>query len=227
MKVFIDAGHGGNDPGAIGCNLYEKDITLTISKRVQHHLQRHGVTVIMSRTGDTTVSLSQRSSLANSNNVDASISIHCNAFNGTAKGVETYSYGTGANEIRLANCVHNSVISNKLYTLNRGVKQENLHMVREPQMAAILIETAFIDNSQDADLLKNRQEDFAIAIAKGILNYLGVSWKNETSTPTTSTNSDKTLYIVSAGAFSSKANAENLVNKMKEKGYNCCIHVCK
>ena len=181
----------------------------------------------MSRTGDTTVSLSQRSSLANSNNVDASISIHCNAFNGTAKGVETYSYGTGVNEIRLANCVHNSIISNNLCTLNRGVKQENLHMVREPQMAAILIETAFIDNSQDADLLKNRQEDFAIAIAKGILNYLGVSWKNETSTPTTSTNSDKTLYIVSAGAFSSKANAENLVNKMKEKGYNCCIHVCK
>lgn len=100
-------------------------------------------------------------------------------------------------------------------------------MVREPQMAAILIETAFIDNYEDASLLKNRQEDFAIAIAKGILNYLGVSWKNETSTPTTSTNSDKTLYIVSAGAFSSKANAENLVNKMKEKGYNCCIHVCK
>lgn len=227
MKVFIDAGHGGNDPGAIGCNLYEKDITLTISKRVQHHLQRHGVTVIMSRTGDATVSLSQRSSLANSNNVDASISIHCNAFNGTAKGVETYSYGTGVNEIRLANCVHNSVISNKLYTLNRGVKQANLHMVREPQMAAILIETAFIDNYEDASLLKNRQEDFAIAIAKGILNYLGVSWKNETSTPTTSTNSDKTLYIVSAGTFSSKANAENLVNKMKEKGYNCYIHVCK
>lgn len=220
-KIFIDAGHGGNDPGASGCGLVEKTITLAVSKRVQYHLGRHGVVVVMSRTGDTNPSLTQRSNIANSNGVDASISIHCNAFNGAAYGVETYTYGTGSNEIRLANCVHNKIINDKLYNFNRGVKQGNLHMVREPQMAAILVEMAFIDNQSDASLLKSKQEEFAIAISKGLLEYVGISWKGESTASKPSTPSGE-LYRVrkswsdaasQIGAYSDLNNAKAICDK--------------
>lgn len=222
-KIFIDPGHGGNDPGACGQGLQEKVVNLNVAKRVERHLKRHGVTVIMSRTGDTNPYLTQRSSAANSNNVDASISIHCNAFNSSVSGVETFTYGTKSNELRLANCVHNKIISAGLYSTNRGIKQGNLHMVRECKMPAILVELAFIDNAKDAQLLKNKQEEFAIAIAKGILEYVGVTWKNETVTqPTTSTN---VLYRVCVGSFGVKANADKLVKELEAKGYKPFIAI--
>lgn len=223
MKIFIDAGHGGTDPGAIGNNTYEKNITLNVAKRVEYHLKRHGQTVIMSRNGDETVSLTSRSNLCNSNNCDVSVSIHTNAFNGTAKGVETYTYGKGTNEMNLAKCVHNKIIGNNLYTVNRGIKQADFHMVKVPKMAAILVEMAFIDNVNDFALLKNKQEDFAVAIAKGILEYFNILWKNEQTSTTTS----NTLYIVSVGAFSNKDNANKLMNELKNKGYSAAIHICK
>lgn len=226
MKIFIDAGHGGTDSGAIGNGLYEKNINLAVAKRVQYHLKRHSQTVFMSMTTDTTMSLSQRSSIANNNNVDVSVSIHCNAFNSTAKGVETYTYGKGANEIKLANCVHDCILADKLYILNRGIKQADFHMVKEPKMAAILIEMAFIDNVDDSKLLRDKQEQFAIAICKGILKYFNIVWKNETAPTPTPPPTNNTLYIVSAGAFSNKQNAENLANELKSKGYNSYIHTC-
>ena len=179
MKVFIDAGHGGTDPGAIGFNTKEKDITLAVSLKLEKHLKRHNIEVLLSRENDKTLSLAERSNIANRNNVNASISIHCNAFNGSAKGVETYTHGTGKNEIRLAECVHTKILESKLYNANRGIKQGNLHMVREPAMAAILIELAFIDNKEDNNLLLNKQEEFAIAIAKGILQYFNLEFKEE------------------------------------------------
>lgn len=221
-KIFIDAGHGGNDSGAVGQGLQEKIVNLNVSKRVEYHLKRHGVTVIMSRTGDTNPYLTQRSNLANSNNVDASISIHCNAFNGNAKGVETFTYGTGANEMRLANCVHNKIISAGLYSANRGIKQGNLHMVREPKMAAILVEMAFIDNIDDSKLLKNKQEEFAVAIAKGILEYVGIAWKAETITQPVTSN---TLYRVMAGSYSSRENANKQIERLKALGIDATIMV--
>ena len=181
----------------------------------------------MSRTTDKTMSLSQRTNIENASKFDVAISIHCNAFNGTAKGVETYTYKGTTTQKKLASSVHNSILSSKLYTVDRGLKTANFHMLRETKAVAILVELAFIDNVDDANLLKTKQEEYAIAIAKGILNYLGVSWKDEVSNTQTSTpTNNKSLYIVSVGAYSSKENAEKMVNELKEKGYNCYIHTC-
>lgn len=225
-KVFLDYGHGGSDPGASGQGLVEKERNFTIGRRVKYHLERHSVQVIESRSGDTNPTLTERSNKANNNNVDASISIHCNAFNGQAKGVETYTYGTGANEIRLAQKVHNAVINAGLYNSNRGIKQGNLHMVREPKMAAILIEMAFIDNSEDAVLLKNKGEEFAVAIAKGILEYVGVSYKAETTSTNTSTSTGKkTYYRVVCGSYTDRTNAVLQQDKLKKSGYISFIDV--
>ena len=85
MRIFIDPGHGGTDSGAVGQLLHEKTVTLNVSNRVSYHLRRHSQEVVMSRTTDKTMSLSQRTSIENASKFDVAISIHCNAFNGTAK----------------------------------------------------------------------------------------------------------------------------------------------
>ncbi|MBM3244898.1 MAG: N-acetylmuramoyl-L-alanine amidase, partial [Candidatus Omnitrophica bacterium] len=79
-KVVIDAGHGGNDPGAIGrTGLREKDVNLDIAKRLSKLLRDEGVEVVMTRSSDVFVSLGRRCSIANNANADLFISIHANA----------------------------------------------------------------------------------------------------------------------------------------------------
>ena len=79
-KVVIDAGHGGNDPGAIGrTGLREKAITLDIAKRLSSRLKSDGINVVMTRSTDNSVSLSSRVDIANNNAADLFLSIHANA----------------------------------------------------------------------------------------------------------------------------------------------------
>lgn len=221
MKYLLDYGHGGNDPGAIGVdNVKEKDIVLEIGKRVKYHLERHNQTVLESRTGDETVSLTERSNKANRNNVDLCISIHCNAFSdSSAQGVEIFYFQGSTRGQQLAKSILNEITKAKLYTKNRGLKTNNLHMTRETSMPSVLIELGFITNVNDKNLIINNKENFAIAITKGILSYYGITYKAETTQTTTT---DK-IYRVQVGAFSVKANAEKLANELKQKGYDTII----
>ena len=221
MKYLLDYGHGGNDPGAIGIdNLKEKDIVREIGKRVKYHLERHQQTVLESRSNDETVSLTERSNKANRNNVDLCISIHCNAFSdSSAQGVEIFYFQGSTRGQQLAKSILNEITKAKLYTKNRGLKTNNLHMTRETSMPSVLIELGFITNVTDKNLIINNKENFAIAITKGILSYYGITYKAETTQTTTT---DK-LYRVQVGAFSVKANAEKLANELKQKGYDTII----
>lgn len=221
MKYLLDYGHGGIDPGAIGIdNVKEKDIVKEIGKRVKYHLERHQQTVFESRPNDETVSLTERSNKANSNNVDLCISIHCNAFSdSSAQGVEIFYYKGSTRGQQLASSILNEITKAKLYTKNRGLKTDNLHMTRETNMPSVLIELGFITNVTDKNLIINNKEKFAIAITKGILSYYGITYKAETTQTTTT---DK-LYRVQVGAFSVKANAEKLANELKQKGYSTII----
>ena len=216
MKYLLDYGHGGNDPGAIGIdNLKEKDIVREIGKRVKYHLERHNQTVIESRPNDETVSLRERSNKANNNNVDLCISIHCNAFSdSSAQGVEIFYYQGSKRGQQLANSILKEITKAKLYTKNRGLKTNNLHMTRETIMPSVLIELGFITNVTDKNLIINNKENFAIAITRGILSYYGITYETETN--------DK-LYRVQVGAFKEKANAEKLSNELKQKGYDAFI----
>ena len=168
-KVWLDAGHGGNDPGALGSGLKEKDITLAITLKAGKELERHGVKVGYTRKNDKTVNLNSRGPLANKYGADVFVSIHTNAHNSNAQGVETYSFPNSKNGARLAKLIQDEVLKAKLYTKNRGIKTANFAVLRQSKMPATLIEIAFITNKQDAQLLKNKQNDFATAIAKGVL----------------------------------------------------------
>lgn len=225
MKYLLDYGHGGNDPGAIGVDgVKEKDIVLEIGKRVKYHLERHQQIVIESRDSDKTVSLTERSNKANVNKVDLCISIHCNAFSkSTAQGFEIYHYDGSTRGKQLAKYILDSIKKDKLYTKNRGLKTNNLHMTREVIAPSVLIELGFITNASDKKLIVENKENFAIAITKGILEYWGIQYKNsEQQTPTVSNN--ERIYRVQVGAYKYEENAVKLVEELKSKGYNAIIN---
>jgi N-acetylmuramoyl-L-alanine amidase len=100
-RIAIDAGHGGNDPGATGpTGLKEKDVTLAIAHRVAPVLARQGVEVTLTRDDDRFVTLEERTARANAFGADLFVSIHCNAAESRARhGVETYILDTTANEM--------------------------------------------------------------------------------------------------------------------------------
>ncbi|MBU5294104.1 N-acetylmuramoyl-L-alanine amidase, partial [Anaerosalibacter bizertensis] len=214
ISVFLDAGHGGKDPGAEGNGLNEKDIALSIALKTGEILKNHNIDVKYSRTTDVFVELADRASMANNANSDIFVSFHCNSFtDSSAKGTETYHYPGSAEGAKLAKSIQDSIIKNGVYNGDRGVKENTYLVLKQTKMPAALVEMAFISNSQDANILKNRQNEMANAIAMGILDYLEIPY-NETS---------EGLYRVQTGAFSQRENAQNLVDELKAKGYEAMI----
>lgn len=211
-KVYIDLGHGGNDSGAIGVNnILEKDIVLSIGKKLEQKLKNCDLDIKMSRNNDTFKTLEYRSSEANKWGADCFVSLHCNSFNKLAKGIETYCYKLKYR--KLADDIHEELVKAHLYTENRGVKEGNFHVVRETKMAAALIELAFIDNVEDIDLLLNKQDEFATAIAKGICKFLGIEFKYDNSS------NKEQLWAVCVGAFKERENADRVLKEAIDKGF--------
>ncbi|MBY0122136.1 N-acetylmuramoyl-L-alanine amidase [Bacillus sp. S/N-304-OC-R1] len=170
VKIFIDPGHGGTDPGAVGNGLLEKMLTLTISKRIRDMLTRYeDVIVKLSREDDQTLSLKQRTDMANAWGADFLLSIHINATPG-GYGYEDFVYpnSSGAT-FAYQNAIHEEVMKQVDFR-DRGKKQGNLHMLRESKMPALLTENGFIDNAADAAKLK--QDAYINKIAQGHVNGL-------------------------------------------------------
>lgn len=174
--VYIDPGHGGSDPGASGVKSKEKDLVLQMGLQLRTKLESKGIIVEMSRDTDKYVSLQDRSSGANALNPDVFISIHANAYNKNIRGMETFYY-KGIDK-PFADIVHRDMIgytgiSNES-TLNRKVKKENFHVTRETSMPATLVETGFIDNVQDEQLLMNPsyQDKITNGLTNAINEYL-------------------------------------------------------
>ena len=174
MKIFINPGHAFNgdpDPGACGFGLRESDIASSIGTLVQTKLGAAGVETYLLQSND----LGSIPGIANSWGADLFVSIHCNAFNGAAKGTEVEAYALGTQGAELARCIQNKIVA-ALGTVDRGVKERpGLCVLRNTDMPAVLIETAFIDEAGDNALLAGEQEAFADAIAKGIFEYTGIA----------------------------------------------------
>lgn len=168
VKIFIDPGHGGTDSGAVGNGLQEKNLTLQIAKKMQQLLQTYdNVQVKLSRETDKTVSLRQRTDMANNWNADFLISVHINA--GGGNGFETFIFpGIGGVTKRNQDILHAEVMKELDGVYDRGKKRADFHMLRETKMDAILTENLFIDNASDAAKLK--QTSILNKIAQGHVN---------------------------------------------------------
>jgi N-acetylmuramoyl-L-alanine amidase len=235
MKVYLDPGHGGQDPGAQGHGLDEKDVTLAIALKLRSILQNdyENVDVKMSRSSDTTRSLSQRSSDANAWGADFFISIHINSGPSSAQGYEDYIYSGLSDSSKTAqyqDIIHAEVV--KVAQLkDRGKKKANFHVIRETNMPAILTENGFISNDHDAALMKQSSwiQKVAQGHANGIAKAFGLKRKaTPPPQPDTPDQPDSgSLFKVIAGSFQSKENADERVEQLQSKGIESFVDSTK
>lgn len=170
--VYLDPGHGGSDPGSSGNGIIEKDLNLKLALGVRDRLQNLGVKVIMSRETDKFVALQDISGGANAANPDVFVSIHQNSYTTAGPyGIETY-YNKDIDK-PIASSLQSNLIKNTS-AYNRGVKFGDLHVVRETNMPASLVECGFLSNPDEANLLKSEsyQNKIMDAIANGTYEYL-------------------------------------------------------
>ncbi|MBS7360853.1 MAG: N-acetylmuramoyl-L-alanine amidase, partial [Oscillospiraceae bacterium] len=192
--IMIDAGHGGNDSGAIcaynpdSSRKYEKQINLLIAQKIKSKLEAQGATVIMTRTGDSYLSLDERVSLTRSKNPDMFISVHCDSSeSATPMGTSAYYYQ--AYSFPLASAVHKRIVSaykSDMYygasssvqsKIDRGTNMYPFRVTRVEECPAILVEYGFVSNINECKLLwtSSVQDKLAQATVDGIKDYISSS----------------------------------------------------
>ena len=212
MKWYLDFGHGGKDPGAIGpTNLKESDIALKIGLMIKENLENAFEKVITTRENDKYYSLGYRTTKANTENCDYFISIHLNsATNKSAKGCEVWVYDENSKLKTLANNICNN-LSTKMSTPRRGIKySKKLAVLKNTKMPSLLIEIDFISNIEVENNLKNHHylKDISDTISSTLLSFVNKSIID-----------DGILYRVCIGTFNNKNNAINLKNEAISKGF--------
>jgi len=174
MKVCVDAGHGGADPGAIGNEprrLEEKDVTLTLAFLLEEELALRGHEVIMTRRQDRTLALDARAEFANRYEAELLLSLHCNAAaDPRIEGMEVF-HRPGSKAGREAGA---TILTHMLAAFpgheNRGVKEADFTVLRESTATGVLIEAEFLTNPAQLRFLGDakNQRGLARAIAAGV-----------------------------------------------------------
>jgi N-acetylmuramoyl-L-alanine amidase len=179
----------------------ECDLNLEIAKELKPLLEANGIEVIMTRTTNSDVSLQERCNIANNAKADLLVSIHVNAGSGT--GVEVLIIGTGGRAEVAAKKMLPYLVDAGQWR-NRGVKVQNVYVLRETTAPAILTENGFIDTVGDATKLHSItfRKALAVAHAKGICEYFGRNYKEPT--PPANVVADKDIYL-SVRVLESKA----------------------
>ncbi len=173
--IVIDAGHGGNDPGAIGpSKTQEKEVTLAVAKYLERYLMNDQIQVAMTRSEDLEILLQPRVDVANLRNADLFISIHANSMppgNTHVRGIETYY--TTAHSKSLADTLHKYMVK-ELGAPDRRVRSRGLFVTRRSKMPSVLLEIGFLSSPAEEALLSNPayQRKVAQAIRDGIQAYL-------------------------------------------------------
>jgi len=168
--VVIDAGHGGHDRGGVpGQRVGEKGVTLAVAIKTAARLRAAGYHVVLTRSGDYFVGLTQRCGIANSQRDAVFLSIHFNAAPRlSATGVETYYYSGRSG--KLAAAVHREVLR-VMGTENRGVRQRGFFVIRRTSCPSVLVEPGFLTNAAEARRLSSPgfQDTLAGALARAVM----------------------------------------------------------
>jgi N-acetylmuramoyl-L-alanine amidase len=234
MKISIETGHGGTDYGAVRGAVAEKDIALTVAAELKRILERHGQTVLISRETDINDRAAEFYAKASAFKPDVAVSVHVNAFDGTAKGFEVYYRNTNLakpyeeKSKRLCSAIEEEVL--KLGGTSRGVKTADFIMLNLP-CAGAYCELGFLDNPAEYTRFDTpeKQKKYAEAYAKGILKFADIKFTEENNADivqkreNTSNVTGKILYRVIAGSFSEKTNAANHREQLKNAGVDTFI----
>ncbi|WP_114570054.1 SH3 domain-containing protein [Exiguobacterium flavidum] len=171
--IVIDPGHGGHDVGATRNGIHERDIVLSVAKKVADRLKGKVDLTFTRYTNDYYPSLTDRSVMSNAHATNLFVSIHVNAAEATAAiGAENFYY-SGTKDIALAKEIQKRFVS-YAGMVDRGVKQGNLSVLRNTNAPAVLAELGFLSNASDRAKLVSPyyQDRYADAIAEGILASL-------------------------------------------------------
>lgn len=195
-KVVLDPGH---DAGNLANKspdgtYYEHEFALDMGKRIQSILEQHGVAVTMTRTDGGEVSLAQRCAIANDiKDLDLFVSLHSNAAGGggwsSASGWSAYVYKTNGSGYEAAKDILDAVKNAGITVRSTPIMAApSLYVLKGTVAPAVLVEHGFHTNQTDTANLKNSayRQQLAEAEAKGILNYLGIAWKEENVKPSES-----------------------------------------
>jgi len=194
--VVLDPGHGGQDSGAMCGGVMEKDLTLDVARRIDRLLDSEGIATLMTRLGDTYVSLADRAAFANRVTDCIFVSIHFNEDNKpVATGVETnyaahqitagsflaswlpflwraLSDSPNPESQRLAGFIQEALVA-RTRAVDRGTRTSEFFVVTNVTAPAVLIEGGFLTNKEDISRLatEDYRDQIAAAVADGILRY--------------------------------------------------------
>ena len=162
LRVVIDPGHGGKDPGARGRGLTEKDVVLNVSKLLASRLRQDGIEVFLTRRDDRFLSLEQRTALANSQEADLFISVHANASSNTAlHGVEVYYLNNTDNR----------------GTLRLAAMENNLHWdPHDPKLAGEIPDLSYILSDLRQTYKVEESKQLAEQLQGAVVSRLGSEW---------------------------------------------------
>lgn len=176
-KVFIGVGHGGSDPGACANGLRESDVNLTMALAMKAELERHGVTVGISRTRDENDRLTEEIKKCNAFAPELAVEVHNNA--GGGDGFECFVNGRDQAARQLAEYIEAEV--KQIGQNSRGVKvSTSLGWVNKVKAPAVLCEGFFLDSADRAIAdTAAKQRRFGQAYARGVLKQLGIPVKEQ------------------------------------------------
>ena len=177
-KVFLSAGHGGSNPGAVAYGLKEKDINLQTLLSCKEVLENHNIEVICSRVTDENDPVQDEVKEANNSNCDLAVSFHANA--GGGDGFEAFCNLKNANAVNVAKLAEKHIKA--LGQNSRGIKGGmRLYFVKNTKMDAVLFESFFLDNVNDNKIgdTVEEQKKFGVAYAKAILEHFNITYKED------------------------------------------------
>lgn len=181
MRICIDPGHGGNDAGLQAFGITEKNVNLDIAIKLKLLLEHGGTEVVLTRDRDESLEVTDRINRINQSGADYVISIHCNGGPVSAKGVETiYSYSSQEGKELAENILKEisnlGIVKRRAYNKLNSKREDYFQIIRDAKMTAVLVNTAFITNPSDNQLLSRNpfRKKIANAIAIGIYNTVQI-----------------------------------------------------
>lgn len=183
--IYIDAGHGGPDPGALYKDIYEKTINLEITKRLQDALMAKGAIVYMTRTDDYDLAspgaylrkrsdLSKRAYLINNSDCELYLSVHLNASPSTNwRGAQVF-YDDKNSENKVIADIMQKEFKSKLSSKRKYKEIKSLYMYKQITKPGVLLEVGFISNANERYILQKSyyQNRIVSAIVNGVITYL-------------------------------------------------------
>lgn len=193
LRVVVDAGHGGNDPGKVGINgAKEKDVNLQIAELLKQYLEMNDVEVVMTRDSDAGLNdadasnkkvqdMKRRIALIDETTPALTVSIHQNSYpEEYVHGAQVFYYTGSTQGQRLAECIQSQLVEKVDPENKRQVKpNDSYYLLKKTGVPIVIVECGFLSNSAEAEKLctPEYQQQVAWAIHMGILQYLNENEK--------------------------------------------------